>query len=223
MNKSMVLVLIFSLVTSFMSGCAKKEIPAEAEAGALPEGLYAKIQTSKGDIVCRLEFEKVPMTVCNFVGLTEGTIKTSSRNGQPFFDGLIFHRVEPNFVIQGGSPDGSPGGGPGYGIPNEIHPELRHSGPGVLAMAHSQIPNSNGSQFYITKSAQYTLDGGYSVFGQVVEGLDVVNAIQRGDTIVSVTILRIGEPANSFKTDQKTFNELVYLKRSMSKPSSLRM
>lgn len=183
---------------------AEKTKKAEAE---LPEGLYAKLETSKGDIICKLEFEKVPLTVCNFVGLAEGKLKTSVRSGQKFYDGLVFHRVMADFMIQGGCPLGRGSGGPGYRFRDEFDSSLRHRGPGILSMANAG-PNTNGSQFFITHVATSWLDDKHTVFGEVVRGQKVVNAIVRGDKIVKVTIIRRGKKAEAFKADQATFDKL---------------
>ncbi len=180
----------------------------------LEDGLYAELETSKGTILLKLEFEKAPLTVANFVGLAEGS-KHYSKDGsppkkqeKPYFDGLTFHRVVPNFVIQGGDPLGNGQGGPGYKFKNEIHPSLKHDKAGILAMANAG-PDTNGSQFYITHKPLPDLDGGYSVFGHVVEGQDVVNNIVKGDKIKLVKILRIGEKAKGFKGDQEHFEKLA--------------
>jgi len=173
----------------------------------MPEGLYAKFQTSKGDIICNLEFETVPLTVCNFVGLAEGKLKTSVRNAIHFYDGLTFHRVIKNFMIQGGCPLGNGTGNPGYKFRDELDPSLRHVGPGILSMANSG-PNTNGSQFFITLKATRWLDGKHAVFGKVFQGQNVVNAIAKGDKIIAVTIIRVGEKAKAFKADQATFDKL---------------
>jgi peptidylprolyl isomerase len=173
---------------------------------ALGDGLFARLTTSRGDIVVRLEYKKAPLTVCNFVALAEG--KMASAGTKPFYNGLTFHRVEPNFVIQGGDPVGNGTGGPGYQFPNEIDPSLKHDGPGVMAMANAG-PDTNGSQFYITHQAAPHLDGGYSVFGRVVQGQNVVNAIQKGDKIESVVIIRNGNDAKAFKADQIAFDTLL--------------
>ena len=174
-----------------------------------PKGIYAKISTDKGMVVVFLEFEKVPMTVANFVGLVEGRIKNSALpEGKPYYDGSVFHRVVPNHVIQAGVPKGTDQSGPGYTFPNEIHPELRHSSAGVLGMANAG-PHTNGSQFYITLSDRSYLDGDYTVFGHVVQGMDVVKSIVQGDKIESVRIMKIGRKAKEFRVDTDTFNNLV--------------
>jgi len=175
------------------------------------DGIYAYIQTSKGDIVGKLDFNRAPLTVANFVGLAEGTLQNGAKPlGIPFYDSLIFHRVIPNFMIQGGDPQGTGMGGPGYKFKNEIHPELKHDKPGVFSMANSG-PNTNGSQFFITHKATPWLDGNYNIFGQVVMGQDVVTAIGnvpkgRGDrpntpVYMTVKIIRIGTAANKFNAD----------------------
>jgi peptidylprolyl isomerase len=177
-------------------------------APAREPGLYAVLETAKGDIVLRLEYQKVPMTVTNFVGLAEGTIKNSARaEGEPFYDGLTFHRVVPNFMVQGGDPKGTGRGDPGYRFPDEFHPELRHGGPGVLSMANSG-PGTNGSQFFITHTATPHLNDKHSVFGRVVEGQNVVDSIQQGDKIKRVRIERFGKEAKEFRPDQKSFKNL---------------
>lgn len=173
---------------------------------ALGNGLFARISTNRGDIVVRLEFQKTPLTVCNFVGLAEG--KLTAAGGKPFYNGLTFHRVISDFMIQGGDPLGNGSGGPGYRFPDEFDSTLKHDGPGVLSMANAG-PGTNGSQFFITHGATPWLDGKHTVFGRVVEGQQVVNAIRQGDRIERITIIRNGPGAAAFKTDQAAFDELL--------------
>ena len=153
-----------------------------------PDGLFAVITTTRGTITARLEMERAPLTVANFVALAEGTMPNKARAlGVPYFDGLTFHRVVPNFVIQGGDPEGTGSGGPGYSFRDEFHPELIHNS-GVLSMANSG-PATNGSQFFITHKDTAWLNGKHTVFGKVTKGMDVVNAIRKGDTIKSIKVL----------------------------------
>jgi peptidylprolyl isomerase len=180
---------------------------------ALGNGLFARISTSRGDIVIRLEFQRTPLTVCNFVALAEGKMKNTQ--GKPFYNGLTFHRVisrnngdDQDFMIQGGDPMGTGRGGPGYNFPDEFVRALRHDGPGVLSMANAG-PNTNGSQFFITLAATPWLDDRHTVFGRVVQGQDVVNVIKKNDKIRSVTIIRNGAEANAFKSDQAAFDALL--------------
>ena len=164
----------------------------------MEEGMYANIKTTKGDILIKLEFEKTPLTVANFVALAEGNMKNQKKKiGEPYYDGLKFHRVIADFMIQGGCPDGLGTGDPGYKFSDEFHPDLKHDKGGILSMANSG-PNTNGSQFFITHKETPWLDGKHSVFGSVVEGMEVVNAITQDDIMESVTITRNGSKAKSF-------------------------
>jgi len=133
--------------------------------------IYAAFVTTEGKFKVKLFADKTPRTVENFVSLAEGT-----KTGKPFYDGTVFHRVIPNFMIQGGDPEGTGRGGPGYRFADEFHPELKHSKTGMLSMANSG-PNTNGSQFFITVAATPWLDDRHSVFGEVTEGYEVVKKI----------------------------------------------
>ena len=173
----------------------------------LEKGLYAEIETNRGKILLQLEFEKTPLTVANFVGLAEGKIKnTAKADGIPFYNGLKFHRVIPNFMIQGGDPVGNGTGGPGYKFKDEFVPELTFTGPGILAMANSG-PGTNGSQFFITHVATTWLNNHHSIFGHVITGQDIVNTTAQGDEIKTIKIIRKGKAAKKFKAE-KVFAEL---------------
>lgn len=164
----------------------------------MQDGLYARFNTSKGEIVVALEYQKTPGTVGNFVALAEGNMENSAKSqGNPYYDGLKFHRVIPDFMIQGGCPQGTGTGNPGYQFDDEIHSDLKHDGPGVLSMANAG-PGTNGSQFFITHVETPWLDGKHTVFGKVAEGQDVVDAIAQGDAIENVTIERVGAEAETF-------------------------
>jgi peptidylprolyl isomerase len=166
------------------------------------------MKTNKGDILLQLEFEKTPLTVTNFVGLAEGKIGNDAKSaGEPFYDGLIFHRVIADFMVQGGDPEGSGRGGPGYQFDDEIDPELSHTGPGILSMANAG-PGTNGSQFFITHVATPWLDGKHTVFGKVIEGQDIVNSIAQGDKIETLEIIRKGEAAEGFVATDDSFKSL---------------
>lgn len=160
-------------------------------------GIYAKFKTPKGEILVNLEYEKTPGTVGNFVALAEGNLENSAKEqGTPYYDGLKFHRVIPDFMIQGGCPSGTGTGGPGYKFDDEIHPDLKHDGPGKLSMANSG-PATNGSQFFITHIETPWLDGKHTVFGNVVEGQNIVDAVTQGDEM-TVQIVRVGSEAEAF-------------------------
>ncbi len=164
----------------------------------MENGIYAKIGTTKGAITIKLEHEKTPMTVANFVGLAEGTLENNvTEVGTPYYNGLTFHRVIADFMIQGGDPTGTGAGGPGYQFEDEIHPELKHNRPGTLSMANAG-PATNGSQFFITHGPTDWLDGKHTVFGYGVEGQDVVDAVAQGDTMETVEIVRVGAEAEAW-------------------------
>ncbi len=189
------LLIIFSLLFSSLSFAA------------LDDGIYALIKTNKGDIIVELAYEKAPLTVINFIGLSEGSKKSNKDLGIPFYDGITFHRVIDDFMIQGGDPQGDGRGGPGYQFFDEFS-DLKHDQPGVLSMANSG-PNTNGSQFFITHIPTPWLDGKHSVFGLVAEGMSVVNSIEQGDIIESISIERIGDQANQFIADEMSFQEQI--------------
>ena len=175
-----------------------------------PEGLYAEVTTTKGLIVLKLEFEKTPMTAANFVGLAEGTIDNAAfPAGRPFFDGTKWHRVVPGHVIQCGMAAGGKAEDPGYEFPNEIVlPDLNHGRAGMVNMANGG-PHTNSSQWCITLGDRSYLDGDYTVFGSVVEGMDAVMAIVQGDEIKTVRILRVGKKARAFRPTTASFKAQV--------------
>ena len=173
--------------TPNQSGEGAQPAAGELAAQSLGPGTYAVFKTSMGDIICKLFDKLTPRTVDNFIGLAEGTKAfKDSRNGQetkgPFYDGTLFHRVISNFMIQGGDPTGTGQGGPGYNIRGEIRGSLKFDRPGRLAMANAGSPDTAGSQFFITHGPKSYLNGGYTIFGQVMKGQEVVNAIGRVQT-----------------------------------------
>lgn len=166
----------------------------------LDDGLYANLETNKGEILLFLEFQKTPLTVSNFVALAEGNHPSEDLSeefkGKRYYDGIVFHRVIEDFMIQGGDPTASGQGGPGFKFGDEIT-DLKHSGPGILSMANAG-PGTNGSQFFITHKATPWLDGRHTVFGNVIEGQQVVDSIIQNDTIHKLTIIRKGSSAKNF-------------------------
>jgi len=187
----------------------------------MQEGLYAQIKTNKGEIMLILHHDKSPGTVANFINLSEGKIKNSHKPmNVPYYDGLKFHRVIPDFMIQTGCPNGTGTGDPGYKFDDEFHPELRHNKQGILSMANSGV-STNGSQFFITHVATNWLDDKHTVFGEVVEGLDIVNEIQQDDVIDSIIILRVGDEAEKWNSTE-VFNNFKDKKEILIKQRQLK-
>ena len=164
----------------------------------MENGIYAKFNTTKGAILVKLTHDLTPGTVGNFVALAEGNLENKVKpQGTKYYDGLKFHRVIPDFMIQGGCPQGTGTGDPGYKFDDEFHPSLKHNRPGVLAMANSG-PGTNGSQFYITHIPTDWLDNKHTVFGHVVEGQDIVDAVAQGDALDTLEIVRVGADAEKW-------------------------
>lgn len=184
-------------------------LSCEAQYPNLEDGIYAEIVTNKGTMVAKLEFEKTPVTVANFISLAEGTntMVDKAYKGKKFYNGLIFHRVMDNFMIQGGDPTATGNGNPGYKFKDEFHPDLKHDKPGILSMANSG-PNTNGSQFFITEVPKPHLDNVHSVFGTLVLGLEIQDSISNVETqntrpikdvvIKEINIIRKGKAAKAF-------------------------
>lgn len=208
MKKS--ILLAFVLIASLYS--------CKEEKNNLPDGLYAQIETNKGTIIVQLDYEKAPITVANFVTLAEGKnefITNENLKKKPFYDGLKFHRVIKDFMIQGGDPLGTGSGDAGYKFKDEIS-DLKFDKGGVLAMANNG-PTTNSSQFFITHLETPWLEGKHTIFGQVVDkGMDVVNQIEQGDYMVKVTIIRNGEDAKKFDA-VKTFRDYFSLEAENQK------
>ena len=164
----------------------------------MQDGIYAKFNTTKGSIIVKLTHDKTPGTVGNFVGLAEGQLENNVKKmGEPYYDGIKFHRVIPDFMVQAGCPLGTGTGDAGYKFDDEFHPELKHDRPGVLSMANAG-PGTNGSQFFITHIPTEWLDNKHTVFGHVIEGQDIVDAIEQGNTIDSLEIIRVGDEAKNW-------------------------
>lgn len=212
------LILIIAVISVLN---VRAEVHGKPKKPKLPVGMYVQFNTNKGEIICWLEYKKAPMTVANFVGLAEGKLKVDSVEiTKPYYDGLVFHRVIQDFMIQGGDPTGTGSGSPGYKFFDETNKELTHSGAGVLSMANSDPRTkepwsntgmTNGSQFFITHKETSWLDGKHTVFGHVVSGQDVVNSIAQGDTMITVKILRVGKEAkkwNAMKEFEKVYRPL---------------
>lgn len=204
MKKSIFAAIFCCLAISF-GGCNSMDKELNAIKGK--NGVFAVMETSRGNILLELFYDKTPLTVTNFVGLAEGTLDAAK--GKPFYDGLTFHRVISDFMIQGGDPRGNGTGGPGYRFADEFRDDLKFDKPGYLAMANAG-PGTNGSQFFITHVPTDWLNGKHTIFGQVVneDSQKVVNSVQQGDKIVKVTIIRQGDDANKFTATQADFDRL---------------
>ena len=243
--KFKILILLFLGMVNVHSQTVKKSIPAKkpvttvkatvktpvkpaVKAPVVIEGIFATIATNKGNIVLELEYKKAPVTVANFIALAEGKntfVTQENLKGKPFFDGLKFHRVINDFMIQGGDPSGNGSGGPGYSFKDEFT-DLKHDKPGILSMANSG-PTTNGSQFFITHKATPWLDGKHTVFGHVTEGMAIVNSIAQSDVITKITIVRKGALAKKFDApkvfadyfnnkseDQKKISSIITAKKA---------
>ncbi|WP_426092143.1 peptidylprolyl isomerase [Flavobacterium sp. DSR3-2] len=243
--KFKILFLLFLGMVNVHSQTIKKSTPAKKPATSVKatvktpvkptvktpvviEGIFATIATNKGDIVLELEYKKTPVTVANFIALAEGknTFVTDDKlKGKPFFDGLKFHRVIKDFMIQGGDPSGNGSGGPGYAFKDEFT-DLKHNKPGILSMANSG-PTTNGSQFFITHKETPWLDGKHTIFGHVIAGMNIVNAIAQNDVITKITIVRKGALAKKFDApkvfadyfnnkseDQKKISSIIAAKKA---------
>ncbi|CAM4300270.1 peptidylprolyl isomerase [Flavobacterium terrigena] len=210
------LLLFCALTVAVTSAQTKKETPKKAAS----EGIFAEIYTNKGKISLQLEFVKTPVTVANFITLAEGTntFVTNDRKGKPFYNGLKFHRVIASFMIQGGCPLGNGSGDPGYKFKDEFDPSLTHDKPGILSMANSG-PATNGSQFFITHKDTPWLNNKHSVFGHVIEGQSVVDAIAQDDMIEKIVIVRKGKLAKNFDA-VKVFSEYMKLKPELDRKAA---
>lgn len=188
----------------------------------MQDGIYAKFNTTKGEILVKLTYDKTPGTVGNFVSLAEGKKDNSAKDpGTPYYDGLTFHRVIPDFMIQGGCPLGTGTGDPGYKFDDEFHPELKHDAPGILSMANAG-PGTNGSQFFITHIATPWLDQKHTVFGHVSSGQEVVDTIAQGDKIETLEIIRVGEAATNWDASEafETFQKEKLLREEKEKAAA---
>ena len=198
MKKTIILTILCAVSLSVFAQNIFKNKTVKSNNPNINNGMYAKINTTKGDILLKLEYKKTPLTVASFVALAEGDMPNEHKSkGIPYYDELKFHRVIADFMIQGGCPEGNGMGSPGYKFADEFHPDLKHDKGGILSMANSG-PATNGSQFFITHKETPWLDGKHSVFGHVVEGMDVVNSIAQDDMINTIRIIREGDDAKSF-------------------------
>lgn len=215
MKFKVLFLLFFGITTSIYSQKTKKVVAAKKPVATVQklnptanEGIFVEFETTKGKIVVVLEYKKTPITVANFVSLIEGTnpfVTDEKQKGKPFYNGLKFHRVIKDFMIQGGDPAGNGSGGCGYSFKDEFVADLKHDKGGILSMANSG-PATNSSQFFITHKDTPWLDGKHTVFGHVVKGMDVVNAIVQDDVMLKVTVSRVGAEAKKFNAP-KVFSD----------------
>jgi peptidyl-prolyl cis-trans isomerase A (cyclophilin A) len=228
--KNKILLLLLIGITSVFAQKGKKAITAKGQTPTATKktvmqpkdnpnvGVFANFETSKGTIVLQLEYKKAPITVANFVSLIEGKntfVTVEKLKGKPFYDGIKFHRVIKDFMVQGGDPAGNGSGGAGYSFKDEFNPTLKHDKGGILSMANSG-PATNSSQFFITHKETPWLDGKHTVFGHVISGMDVVNAIVQDDIIKKITVTRKGAEAMKFDA-VKTFSTYFANKGSEDK------
>lgn len=204
MKRKSIFVIFLTTILISMGAAAPSEKSMKAIEGK--NGVFAVIETTRGEVVCELFYKDTPLTVTNFVGLAEGTL--TAAKGKPFYDGLKFHRVIKDFMIQGGDPKGNGTGGPGYQFSDEPVIKYIFDKPGKLAMANSG-PDTNGSQFFITHVPTDWLNYKHTIFGEVVSGQDVVDKTAQGDEIKSLKIIRQGAEAEKFTATQKDFDKLV--------------
>lgn len=213
------LLLLFCALTLTVTSAQTKK---EKTKKVVLEGIFAEMYTNKGKITLQLEFEKTPITVANFITLAEGknTFVTKEKKGKPYYNGLKFHRVIPNFMIQGGCPLGNGSGDPGYKFHDEFEPSLKHDKAGILSMANSGVnTQSNGSQFFITHKETPWLDNKHTVFGHVIEGQTVVDSIAKDDVIEKIIIIKKGKLAKKFNA-VKVFSEYMKIKPELDKKTA---
>lgn len=206
MKIKLLFLAFFALASLQAQETSKKttKSPVKKAVAIKEDGIFATINTNKGAIVLQLEFEKTPITVANFISLAQGKnefVTDKKLKGKPFYDGLKFHRVISDFMIQGGDPQGTGAGSAGYSFKDEFIPELKFDKGGILAMANSG-PKTNGSQFFITHKETPWLDGKHTIFGHVVQGMDIVNSIAQDDVIKNISIIQNGKLAKKFKADK---------------------
>lgn len=216
--KLITLFTFISLITLQAQETTKKIVKKATAVKIKEDGVFATINTNKGTIILQLEYQKTPITVANFISLAQGKnefIAKENLKRKPFFNALKFHRVINDFMIQGGDPDGNGSGGPGYSFKDEFVPELKFDKGGILAMANSG-PKTNGSQFFITHKETPWLNGKHTIFGHVIQGMDIVNSIVQNDEINNIIITQNGSAAKKFKAE-KVFAEYYNHKEEYEK------